>query len=269
MTTQYEGKAHFTLTEFSDKKIINHKFNLFESTDLGYDMVIGRDIMYKLGMDISFEHKNISWEGIVIPMRDFNKLRKYKMSKLELKAFISETAEPVVTDQATKRIVRILDANYQKADLKVVAQQAIHLNPREREMLYDLLIKYQKIFDGRLGEWKTDPADLELKDGEEPHCQRHYPVPRIHREVFKKDLERLGKLGVLEKTNDSEWGSPSFIIPKKNGTVRFISDFRRLNQKIKRKPYPLPRISDTLQQLEGFQYATSLDINMGLSLIHI
>ena len=75
LTTQYEGKAHFTLTEFSDKKI-NHKFNLFESTDLGYDMVIGRDILYKLVMDISFEHKNISWEGIVIPMRDINKLRK-------------------------------------------------------------------------------------------------------------------------------------------------------------------------------------------------
>ena len=55
------------------------------------------------------------------------------MSKLELKAFISETAEPVVTDQATKRIVKILDANYQKADLKVVPQKSIHLNARERE----------------------------------------------------------------------------------------------------------------------------------------
>ena len=45
--------------------------------------------------------------------------------------------------------------------------------------------------------------------------------------------------------------------------MRFTSDFRRLNQKIKRKPYPLPRISDTLQELEGFQYATALDLNMG------
>ena len=41
------------------------------------------------------------------------------------------------------------------------------------------------------------------------------------------------------------------------------SDFRRLNAKIKRKPYPLPRIGDILQNLEGFQYATSLDLNMG------
>ena len=36
-----------------------------------------------------------------------------------------------------------------------------------------------------------------------------------------------------------------------------------LNRKIKRSPYPLPRIDDTLQQLEGFRYATAPDLNMG------
>ena len=144
-----------------------------------------------------------------------------------------------------------------------MVRNAIHLNPRQREMLYTLLITYKDIFDVDLGEWKTDPVDLELKEGAEPHSQQHYPIPRIHRDVFKKYLDRLVKLGVLERTNESEWGSPTFIIPKKDGTVRFISDFRRLNQKIKKKQYPLPRISDTLQQLEPYIYATSLDTNMG------
>ena len=36
-----------------------------------------------------------------------------------------------------------------------------------------------------------------------------------------------------------------------------------LNTKLKRTPYPLPRIDDMLRQLEGFQYATALDTNMG------
>ena len=71
-------------------------------------------------------------------------------------------------------------------------------------------------------------------------------------------------MGVLEPTQSSEWESPSFIIPKKDLRIRFVSNFRRLNAKIKRKPYPpLPHISDTLQQLEGFRYATSLDLSMG------
>jgi hypothetical protein len=63
--------------------------------------------------------------------------------------------------------------------------------------------------------------------------------------------------------NRSEWAAPTFIIPKKDGTVRFISDFRELNKRIKRKPYPIPNIQEMLMNLEGFQYATSLDLNMG------
>ena len=55
---------------------------------------------------------------------------------------------------------------------------------------------------------------------------------------------------------------PVFIIPNKSWTVRFIKDYRRLNQKWVRKPYSLPIISDTMKQLIGFQYATALDINM-------
>ena len=54
-----------------------------------------------------------------------------------------------------------------------------------------------------------------------------------------------------------------FIIPKKEGTVRFLADFRKVNRLIVRKPYPIPRIADTLQQLEGFKYATALDLNIG------
>ncbi len=63
--------------------------------------------------------------------------------------------------------------------------------------------------------------------------------------------------------NRSEWAAPTFIIPKKDGTVRFISDFRELNLRLKRKPFPLPNIQDLLLKLEGFTYGTSLDLNMG------
>jgi hypothetical protein len=56
---------------------------------------------------------------------------------------------------------------------------------------------------------------------------------------------------------------PTFIIPKKDGSVCFISDFHELNKRIKCKPYPIPKIQDLLIKLEGFQYAISLDLNMG------
>ena len=53
-----------------------------------------------------------------------------------------------------------------------------------------------------------------------------------------------------------------YIIPKKNNTVRFISDFREVNKRLIRKPYPIPKIS-TVQEMEGFTYATALDLNIG------
>jgi hypothetical protein len=55
------------------------------------------------------------------------------------------------------------------------------------------------------------------------------------------------EIGVLKRCSDSEWTAPTFIIPKKNGTVRFIPDFRTLNEELKRKPYPIPKIAQMLQ----------------------
>ena len=74
---------------------------------------------------------------------------------------------------------------------------------------------------------------------------------------------RLVNIGVLERVQESKWGTPVFIIPKKEGTVWFITDYRKVNRQIVCKPFPIPRIADTLQQLEGFTFATALDLNMG------
>ncbi len=51
--------------------------------------------------------------------------------------------------------------------------------------------------------------------------------------------------------------------------MRTISDFRELNKRIVRKPYPIPKISTRLQELEGFTYATALDLNMGYYTIRL
>ncbi len=51
--------------------------------------------------------------------------------------------------------------------------------------------------------------------------------------------------------------------------MRTISDFRELNKGIVRKPYHIPKISTTLQELEGFTYATTLDSNMGYYTIRL
>ena len=124
--------------------------------------------------------------------------------------------------------------------------------------------KIVELFDGTLGTWKTDPVDFELKEDLKPICSRPYPVTKVPEEMFKKEVERLVLLGFLKVTNDSEWGAPYFDQPKpKSDQLHFLSDFNNINKRLKRKSYPMPKINEILLKLEGFQYATSLDLDMG------
>jgi Reverse transcriptase (RNA-dependent DNA polymerase). len=143
-----------------------------------------------------------------------------------------------------------------------VVAKATQLNKQQQLSLLHLLQKYEALFDGTLGKWNTDPVNIELREDAKPVSSRNYPVPKINKETFRKDLLRLVDIGVLTPVQDSEWGTPVFIIPKDDGTVRFITDYRKVNKLIKRKPYPLPRIANTLQELEGFQFASALDLDM-------
>ena len=70
------------------------------------------------------------------------------------------------------------------------------------------------MFGGILGTWNTDPVDLELKDDVNPVCLRPYPVPRVYEGIFRKEADRMVKLGVPEEENDSERGSIYFYHPK-------------------------------------------------------
>jgi hypothetical protein len=112
-------------------------------------------------------------------------------------------------------------------------------------------------------------VSLELKESTKPCHGKTYPVPISCKETTIKELNRLCGLGVLEFQPESEWASPSFITPKKDRTVRFLTDFREVNKPLFRKPFPLPEISTVLQELEGFIYATTLDLNMGYYTIRL
>ena len=152
---------------------------------------------------------------------------------------------------------------YTPADLNAVVQVCRHLTEDEKSQLHALHHKYKHLFDGTLGTWNNKPYNIELEEGAKPYHSRPFPVPKIHEHTLKVELDRLIKLGVLKQINASEWAAPTFIISKKDATVRFISDFCKLNNCIKHKPFPIPKIQDLLLKLEGFQHATSLDLNMG------
>ena len=57
-------------------------------------------------------------------------------------------------------------------------------------------------------------------------------------------------------------GFTQLLYPKRDKAVRFITDFMELNKRIKRKPFPIPKIQDLMLKFRGFKYGTFLDLNM-------
>jgi hypothetical protein len=253
INTTEKCKLNFSLPEFHLSRTIQWTFHVGTLENVPYDMIIGRDLMECLKMDIKYSTSTIEWDDAEIPMKSTE-------ATIEDSFNINDSFS---LEEAADRIKRILDAKYEPANLDEVTNNCTHLTDEERLKLNTLLKKYEHLFDGSLGSWTGEVYDVELKSDATPYHARAYPIPRAYEKTLRQEVERLCQIGVLKKVNRSEWAAPTFIIPKKDGSVRFISDFRELNKRIKRKPYPLPKIQDLLLKLEGFQYATSLDLNMG------
>ncbi len=61
--------------------------------------------------------------------------------------------EPISTHSATKRLVKILDDKYEKADLPaIIRENCSHLTAIDREKLLSVLLKFESLFDGTLGD---------------------------------------------------------------------------------------------------------------------
>lgn len=265
--TAQVGYVELSIPDFNASKVFSISPNIVKVTEEKlkptYDLIIGVKTLLKWRAVLNFDEETITLDGSTLPMCPPN-TEKLMARRAYYQVSNSEFQEPSATLDLQKRAVRILDANYEKADLPaIVRTHSAHLTPVQQAELILLLQEFEELFDGTLGTWQTPPVHLELKEGATPYHGKAFPVPHIHKDTLKKEVERLEEIGVLKRQTESEWASPTFIIPKKQGTVRFISDFREVNKRIKRKPFPIPKISTTIQEQTGFTYATALDLIMG------
>ena len=261
--TSKKCKTTFILNKFFENKSIEWNLHVDSTPGLHrYDMILGRDVLSELGITLDFKGQTMTWDDSTIRMKDpesfpdlLDPINDFFWSK--------DLYETEALQEASARLPKILDAKYAPADLDEVVRTCGHLTEGEKRQLHALLSKYEHLFDGTLGTWRKEPYNTELKEGAKPYHSRPFPVPKVHERTLKVELDRLVKLGVLKRINNSEWATPMFIISKKDATVRFISDFCRLNKCFKCNPFLIPKIQGLLLKLEGFQHATSLDLNWG------
>jgi hypothetical protein len=66
-------------------------------------------------------------------------------------------------------------------------------------MLLSLLLDFESLFDGTLGDWNRPPVSIEMKDGAKPYHGRPYPIPQIHKATLMKEINRLMGIGELKR----------------------------------------------------------------------
>ena len=84
----------------------------------------------------------------------------------------------------------------------------------------------------------------------------------VIRDIEQQQVKEMLRDEVI-RPSTSPWASPVVMVKKRDGTMRFCVDFRKMNDATIKDAHPLPRIDDTLESLHGAQYFTTLDLKSG------
>lgn len=261
---RYVELKDIILPEFSySSKIERAIAYVIDSKYCKYDMIIGRDFLRNNKIDLSFNENIITWLEQMIVMKP-NRFWDHKRNWYDLLLNNEAKQDDLFHENYTihHQPIQIKHSKYETTSPQQVILLQKHLDQQQQQQLLSILKLHTILFNGKLGKYPHQKIHLDVNKNVQPFHAKAYAVPHIHQQVFKDELQRLCEIKVLERCGRSEWAAGTFIIPKKDGRVRWVSDFRMLNKALKRKNYPLPKIQDILHRRSGFKFFTKIDLSM-------
>ncbi|GJU42789.1 putative reverse transcriptase domain-containing protein, partial [Tanacetum coccineum] len=128
----------------------------------------------------------------------------------------------------------------------------------------DWLAKYQAIIvcAEKIVLFLAHVTTKEVEDKSEKKRLEDVPIVRDFPEVFLEDLPELSDKGLI-RPSSSPWGAPVLFVKKKDGSFRMCIDYRELNKLTVKNRYPLPRIDDLFDQLQGSSDYSKIDLRSG------
>ncbi|GJY79721.1 putative reverse transcriptase domain-containing protein, partial [Tanacetum coccineum] len=103
---------------------------------------------------------------------------------------------------------------------------------------------------------------IELIPGATPVAKSPYHLAPSEMEELSGQLKELQDKGFI-RPSSSLWGAPVIFVRKKDGSFRMCIDYRELNKLTVKNRYPLPRIDDLFDQLQGSQFFSKIDLRSG------
>ena len=135
-----------------------------------------------------------------------------------------------------------------------------------------LLHEYRDVFPTDLpaGLPPTRSVDhrIELKPGSAPTNRPTHRMSPTEQDEVKKQIDQLAESGFI-RPSKSPFGAPLLLVKKKDGTMRMCIDYRALNDITIKNSYPLPRIDELFDRLQGAKIFTKIDLRNGYHQIRI
>jgi hypothetical protein len=167
---------------------------------------------------------------------------------------ISEESEQVnqIHENATEELVDNMISNAVGSDCSLERQ----------DILTDLLRRFKSIIStGSHNLGKTSNIEHNIDTGDQPAVRSGLRRISFHE---REQINKMLKNGIIERS-DSPWASPVVLVKKKDDTVRFSIDERRLNAITRKDAYSLPRVDETLESLSGAKVFSSRQLDTGKS----
>ncbi|GJR01770.1 putative reverse transcriptase domain-containing protein [Tanacetum coccineum] len=110
----------------------------------------------------------------------------------------------------------------------------------------------------------TRPVEfqIDLIPGAAPVARAPYRLAPSEMKELSEQLQELSDKGFI-RPSSSPWGAPVLFVKKKDGSFRMCIDYRELNKLTVKNRYPLPRIDDLFDQLQGSSIYSKIDLRSG------
>jgi hypothetical protein len=208
------------LPKFGKNRHINQQMVVgLANNNVKYDIILGENFLSKTGRKLNCSEGNMEWFDCLVPLSN-------KFDTMEDMFHIQVEDELFGEDWLKSFATEILDAKYERTDVVDVMIGITHLNAHQKADLLQVLQKNDNMFNGTLGVYPHKKVHIDIDPNSKPVRSRPYPVHQIHSKIFKMELDHLVR-------QESEWESPSFIIPKKDSRVCWISNLRQLHKVIR------------------------------------
>ena len=141
-----------------------------------------------------------------------------------------------------------------------------------RKLVLEKFYKWIKVFGKKQSEQiptrKVWDHVIEMKEGFVPRKGKVYPLSREEREEVRKFVREQLRKGYIQPSKSLQM-APVFFVGKKDGKKRMVQNYRYLNEWTIRNNYPLPLISDVLENIRTKKVFTKMDLRWGYNNVRI